>query len=89
MADGWLITDSPYTLYKQGRALPIPILGGSVTDEGTIFVPIPIVNMVGNRHLSLLSLSHMQVGYIALCLCVSYRRMQAIKLAWLPHMAPN
>jgi carboxylesterase type B len=37
--DGWLLTDSPYRLYQQGKSLPIPILAGSTTDEGTIFVP--------------------------------------------------
>ncbi|KAK5654972.1 hypothetical protein OQA88_6730 [Cercophora sp. LCS_1] len=37
--DGALLPDLPYTLFRNGNFIPVPVLFGTDTDEGSIFAP--------------------------------------------------
>lgn len=35
--DGKILTEDPYTLYKQNKVAPVPIITGDMEDDGTVF----------------------------------------------------
>lgn len=49
--DGKILTGDPYTLYKQNKVAPVPIITGNMEDDGTVFALMTLntTNSAGTR----------------------------------------